>query len=361
MNRVQKASVILLFAFPFFSLCFGCEKGSSQPAPEQKIYNVQVRVAEKKPLRPFVEAIGTLYPNDEVTVSTEVDGILRELRVEEGDKVSKDMLLAVIDDTDYGLEVKRAEAALLQAEATVANTQSEFKRKETLYKKDLVPQQELDNVTTRVALAEAEVERAKAALALARQKLTKTKIFSPLAGFVRLKRVSKGEFVKNGNPLLVIIQSNPIKLRFTMSEKDVGKVKTGQEVSLRVDAFRGREFTGEVRTIFPNLDEKTRTLLVEALVPNSEGTLKPGLFANVTLYTGQAKEAVLVPITALLYEEAKVKVFVEEEGKAREKVVKLGSKYGELMEVVEGLQAGEKVVVAGQQNLSEGVKLNVAQ
>jgi membrane fusion protein (multidrug efflux system) len=166
--------------------------------------------------------------------------------------------------------------------------------------------------------------------------------------------------VKNGTPLFVIIQSNPIKLRFTMTERDVGKVKNGQDVSLRVDAFPEREFKGEVTTIYPSLEEKTRTLLVEALVPNPEGILKPGLFAKVILYTGQAKETVVIPVTALLYEETKVKVFVEEKGHAKEKAVQVGSKYGEFMEIVGGLQGGEKVVVAGQQNLSEGGKLNVA-
>ncbi|MCX5907319.1 MAG: efflux RND transporter periplasmic adaptor subunit, partial [Deltaproteobacteria bacterium] len=148
--------------------------------------------------------------------------------------------------------------------------------------------------------------------------------------------------------------------RFTLAEKDVGRVQADQDVYLRVEAFPGREFQGKVRTIYPSLEEKTRTLLVEALVPNPEGLLKPGFFAKVVLYTGQGRETVVIPITALLYEEARVKVFVEEGGRAKEKFVKLGSKYGEVMEIVEGLQTGEKVVVAGQQNLSEGVKLNVA-
>ena len=166
--------------------------------------------------------------------------------------------------------------------------------------------------------------------------------------------------MKNGAALFVIIQSNPIKLRFTVTERDVGKVKIGQDVSLRVDAFPEREFKGDVTTIYPSLEEKTRTLLVEALVPNPEESLKPGFFAKVILYTGPPKETVVIPVTALLYEETKVRIFVEEGGRAKVRDVKPGSKYGELMEIVEGLQEGEKVVVAGQQNLSEGVKVNVA-
>ena len=389
-----------------------CEKASSKPAVEERVYNVQIQEAGKKLLRPFVEAIGTLNPYDDITVSTEVDGLLRDLFVDEGTKVTKGMLLAAIDDPDYAIEVKRAggvveaagsrlqqlvtgarpqEIQLAKAEvdqtlADMEKRKADRERAKALYEKKYISAQEWDATRTtyevavayhkkarenyalvvegprqeEITSARAQLDQAQSALSLARQKLAKTKIFSPLGGIVRVRKVSKGEFLKNGSPLFVIIQSHPIKLRFTLAEKDVGRVRADQDVYLRVEAFPGREFQGKVRTIYPSLEEKTRTLLVEALVPNPEGLLKPGFFAKVILYTGQGRETVVIPITALLYEEARVKVFVEEGGRAKEKFVKLGSKYGEVMEIVEGLQTGEKVVVAGQQNLSEGVKLNVA-
>jgi len=409
-----KAKVVSAFLFALFFLPFlnACEKASTKTPTEERVYNVQVRAAERQPLRPFLEAIGTLNPYDEVTISSEIEGILKDLKVEEGTRVSKDMLLAVIDDVDYGLEVKRAEGVLGAADsklqqlltgarpqeiqlakaevnqtlADLEKRKADMDRAEKLYQGQYIAAQEWDSARTayavavayhqkakenyalvvegprkeEIAQARAQLDQSRAALSLARQKLNKTKIFSPLAGYVRTKKVSKGEFVKNGTPLLVIIQSNPIKLRFTLSEKDAGKVKTAQDVSLKVEAFPEREFKGEVATVYPNLEEKTRTLLVEAWVPNPEGILKPGLFAKVILYTGQNRETVVVPVTALLYEEEKVKVFVDEGGVAKEKYVKPGRKYGELMEIVEGIQEGEKVVVAGQQNLSQGVKLNVA-
>ncbi len=219
--------------------------------------------------------------------------------------------------------------------------------------------QQYDDVTTRLSLSEAEVERAKASLSLARLKLQKTRITSPIACVVKEKRVSAGDFVKNGTPLFVIIQPNPLKLRFTVPEKDVGRLKVNQEIVLTVDGFAGREFKGKVNIVFPNVEEKTRTLQVEALVPNSDGVLKPGLFAKVTLYTAGERETIVVPVTSLLYEAEKVKVFIIDGDRAKERLVKLGSKYGELMEILDGVQKGEKVVAAGQQNLSEGAKVNV--
>jgi membrane fusion protein (multidrug efflux system) len=342
-------------------LLFPACKNKESKSVEEKVFNVHIQDVVKKPLKPFIESIGTLNPFEEVTISAEVEGVMRSVKVEEGTQVSKGMLLAAIDDTDYGLEVKRAEAALRQTEATLENTRLEFKRKDALHREELVTKQQYDDVVTRLSLAEAEVDRAKAFLSLARLKLLKTKITSPIACVVKEKRVSVGDFVKNGTPLFVIIQPNPLKLRFTVPEKDVGRLKINQEVVLTVDGFAGREFKGKVNIVFPNVEEKTRTLQVEALILNSDGVLKPGLFAKVILYTADERDTVVVPITALLYEAETVKVFIIEGDRAKERKVKLGSKYGEMMEIVEGVKEGEKVVATGQQNLSAGAKVSIQQ
>jgi membrane fusion protein (multidrug efflux system) len=341
-------------------ICISCKKRESKPV-EEKVFNVHIQDVVKKPLKPFIESIGTLNPFEEVTVSAEVEGVLRSVKVEEGAQISKGMLLAAIDDSDYGLEVKRAEAALRQAEATLENTKLEFKRKEALFKEELVTKQQYDDVATRLSLADAEVERARASLALARLKLSKTKIISPIACVIKEKKVSAGDFVKNGTPLFVIIQPNPLKLRFTVPEKEVGRLKINQEVALKVDGFPGSEFKGRVNIVFPNVEEKTRTLQVEALVPNNNGILKPGLFAKVVLYTASERDTIVVPVTALLYEADKVKVFIITGDRAQERDVKLGSKYGEFMEIVEGVKEGEKIVAIGQQNLSGGSKVSIQQ
>jgi membrane fusion protein, multidrug efflux system len=360
---MKKGSYVSALSIFFIAVCSllsfnACNKNEAKKA-EEKTVNVRVQSALDKPLRPFIDALGTLNPNEEVTVSAEIEGILKSVKVDEGTAVSKGMILATIDDTNYTYEVRRDEAALKQAEANLANTKLEFKRKDALHKEELVTQQQFDDVSTRISLGESEIERTKALLSLARERLAKTKIYSPLACVVKEKKVSTGDFVKNGTPLFSIIQTNPLKLNFAVPEKDVGKVKMNQDVSLRVDGFPDREFKGWVNIIYPHVEEKTRTLMVEALVPNERGTLKPGLFAKVTLYTGAEKGTVIVPVTSLLYEEERVRVFVIEGDRARERQVKLGSKYGEMMEIIEGLKGGERVAVSGQQNLSDGVKVAV--
>ncbi len=333
----------------------GCGKKSAG----DKAVNVIVQAAENRKVRPYIESTGTLNPNEEIVMGAEIDGIVRTVKVDERTVVTKGMLLATLDDTEYAHEVIRAKAALKQTEASLANTKMEFSRKDALYKEQLVTRQQYDDVFTRLTLAESEVDRARAALVIANQKLAKTRLHAPTACRVKEKKVSVGDFVKNGTPMLVLIQPAPLKLRFSVPERDIGRMKVGQEVHVRVDAFPGREFVGKVSIVFPSLEEKTRSLTVEALIPNGQDELKPGLFAKVRLYTGDEQDTVLVPVTSLLYEGDRVRLYVIEGTTARERAVKLGNKYGEFMEISSGLKAGEMVVVAGQQNLSEGAKVSV--
>ena len=358
-DKFKIIAIISLLFLIFVVMPLGCKKNEAK-VTEEKVMNVKVLAAEMKSFRPFVETVGTMKPNEEVIVSSEVDGIVKNLRVNEGASVSKGMVLVEINETDYRLEVNRADAALRQAEASLANAKLEYERKASLYKEELVTKQQFDDISARLALADGELDRAKASLSLAKEKLSKTKIYSPLEGIVREKRLTKGDYVRNGSQLLWIVQTDPLKLSFTVPEKDMGKLKIGQDVLFKVDTYPDTEFKGRLGTIYPSLEEKTRTLQVEALVPNHDNRLKPGLFAKVTLYTGQARDIVIVPITAVLYEDSRVKVFIAEGERAKERPVKIGTKYGEYLEIVEGIQKGEMVVVAGQNNLAEGVKMNVA-
>jgi membrane fusion protein (multidrug efflux system) len=289
-----------------------------------------------------------------------LDGILKSIRVEEGSPVTQGQLIAEIKETDYRLDTERAEIALKQAEGSLVNAKQEYQRKEALYLKELVAKQQFDDMSARLILAQGDVDRARAGLDLAREKLAKANIYAPMAGAVKEKRVTVGEYIRNGTFLVSIIRTDMLKLSFTVTEKDVGSLREGQDVVFTVDAFPGREFRGQLRTIYPCLEEKTRSLLLEAVLTNAERSLKPGLFARVTLYTGPARDTVVAPITALLYDNSTTKLFVVEGDRAKEREVKTGRKYGEFMEITGGLKENEIVVTVGQNNLMEGVLVNVA-
>ncbi len=362
LGRVARSRSLMVLAFFLCVSVFavlGCGK-QEQKAVKERAVNVRVWTVESRSLRPFVESIGTLNPYEIVNVSSELDGILKTIHVDEGSPVTPGQVIAMIKETDYQLAVEQAIAILKQAEAALANAKLEHQRKEALYREELVTKQQFDDVVARLAVAQGDVERAVAGLDLAKEKMTKTKIHAPMAGSIKEKKVTAGDYIRNGTFLVSIIRTDLLKLSFSISEKDVGSLRTGQDVSFAVDAFPGREFRGQVKTIYPHLEEKTRSLQVEAVVSNTDRSLKPGLFARVTLYTGPARATVVVPITALLYDNSTTKLFVAEGNRAKERKVQAGRKYGEFMEIVEGLKAKEIVVTVGQNNLMEGVLVNVA-
>ena len=365
-----------------------CEKKEVKLPDKERIAKVRVYAAETVPLKPFIETIGNLNPYDEIFISAEVGGTLKAVKVDSGAKVTKGMILAVIDDIDYTLEIQKAESILKQAEASarqaeaalnqantsLSNTELQYQRKQALFKEQLLSKQKIDDISTRVSIArndvakakatlsftKAEVERAKVGIKIAKQKLSKTKIYSPLDGVIKERKISAGTYVRGGSHLFTITQNNPIRLNFTITAKDIGKIRKGQNVSFAVTAFPHREFKGKVNIIHPGLDEKTRTLRVEALAPNQDGLLKPGLFTHTRLYIGDEQDTILIPAISLLYEGNNVKVFVVEDDRAKEIFVKTGKRHSEMIEITEGLNGGEQVIVAGQHNLSEGVKVNVA-
>jgi membrane fusion protein (multidrug efflux system) len=356
-RAMQSLSLILILLMANFVLVACTKEKKAQP---ERAVNVRIATAEKKQIQPYLETTGTLKADEEVTVSSEVDGIVRQIKVNEGSPVNKGTFLVEINEIDYMLDWKRSEAALKQAGANLANAKAEYKRKDTLYKEELITRQQFDDMTTKLALAEAELDRAKATLASSKEKLARTKVYSPLTGAVKEKKVSVGDYVRNGTPLLQLIKVDPLKLDFTISEKDAAALKIGQEVAFNVDSYPRKDFKGRITLLYPHVEEKTRTLQAEAMVPNGNHLLKPGFFARTLIYTTTTREGVMCPITALLHDNSNIRIYVVDSGKAHERIVKLGGKYGEYVEIMEGLKENEQIVVVGQNNLSEGVKVNVA-
>lgn len=353
-NRFLPVVIMIIAAILFFPACAKKEKPQAV-----KVINVRLGEVVKKKIKPYIETVGTLKPFDATLISPEVDGIIKNVYFDEGKTVKKGDLLAEIIDTDFKLDLQRADAGLKQAQASLANTKIEYERKMALLKEELVTKQQFDDVSMRLIIAENDLNKAKATLELARQRLSKTRIKSPINGAVKEKKVTAGDFARASVPIGTLIIIDPLKLEFSVTEKDVSRIRKGQDVVFTIEAYKDKEFVGRVNTIYPGLDDRSRTLTVEALVPNSNSALKSGFFTKVKIYTEQEKEAVLVPTTAIVYDESKSKVFILEGGTAKEKLVKTGDTYGDLIEITEGLSGGEKLIVVGQNNLADGIKVNV--
>ena len=237
-DKCKAIAIISLLFLIFVVMNLGCTKNEAK-VTEEKVMNVKVLAAEMKSFRPFVETIGTLKPNEEVIVSSEVDGIVKNLRVNEGSSVSKGMVLVEINETDYRLEVNRADAALRQAEASLANAKLEYERKASLYKEELVTKQQFDDISARLALADGELDRAKASLSLAKEKLLKNKNIFSIGGYCQGKKANKRGLCQKWVATLMDRADGSVKIEFYRTRKGYGKAKDRPGCS-----FQGRYVSG---------------------------------------------------------------------------------------------------------------------
>jgi len=208
----------------------------------------------------------------------------------------------------------------------------------------------LDSVGQQLAA----VEQQKAALALAKKGLTDTVVRSPITGAVKEKHVSRGTYLMINGKIVTLVKINPLRLRADIPESSAAAVRTGQTINLTVDAFPNRAFTGRVVRIGPSLDEKTRALTVEAEVANSGNLLRPGMFAKSRLITSANAPVVMVPQRAIAPAAGLSKVFVIENGKAVERIVKTGVTDGDQIEIAEGVKDGEIVATSNLDKLTTG-------
>jgi membrane fusion protein (multidrug efflux system) len=207
--------------------------------------------------------------------------------------------------------------------------------------------------------AEAQVRQREAGLDLGKKRLGDTTVPSPIAGLVARRHVAVGEFVKDNTPLFTVVAIDPLKYTGTVPERFAPDLRVGQEVRLQVDAYAGRTFPGRVTRIAPVVDMQTRTLALEAQVPNRPALLKPGFFARGLVLTRQQAQAAFVPAEAVAYVVGISKVFVVADGKAAERQVKTGLREGGQVEILGGVQPGDVVAVSGLGQLYDGAPVQV--
>ncbi len=371
----------------------------TKDAPEETLLVTVTPVRTQKVQR-TVEFVGTLYPNEEVTVSSEVEGRIGSLSVDLGDRVTRGQILAKIDDKDFRLAVEQTEGSLketlaklglekvpppnfhlektslvIRAKAELDNAHANYKRMKTLYDEKIISAQEFDAAETRYKTAVASyknsLEEARALLATAssreaqlgraKEKLKDTTVYAPLAGSISKRLVSSGEFVKVGSQLFTIVQDNPLKLRGLIPERFTPDIRTGQEVEIRVDAYPDSPFRGKLIRISPAAEVASRSFLVEGLVENPARILKPGFFAKAAIVTHVDPKALTVPQQALVTFAGVTKVFVVENAVARERIVQTGGRVGSNeVEIKAGLRPGELVAISGLTRLTNGVPVRVS-
>jgi RND family efflux transporter MFP subunit len=202
-------------------------------------------------------------------------------------------------------------------------------------------------------------EAARARVALAKKSLADTSIRAPFAGLVAERAVSIGDYVTRGNRVATIVRIDPIRVELTVPEQSVSLVKVGQRVRLTVDAYPGQEFTATVRFVSPSLRADQRALTVEAIAPNADARLKPGLFATALIQQPVSAPALVVPVTAVETFTGTSRVYVVKRDTVQERIVTTGETVGGQVEITSGLSQGEVVAAEPKGRLSDGASVRV--
>lgn len=299
-------------------------------------------------------AIGSLVAERGVTLGAELPGTVREIAFESGAFVKRGALLVRLDTS-----AEEAQLAAAQAEASLGHVNLERARR--LRQDEVNAQADLDAAETRAAQADATVANLRAVIA-------KKNIRAPFDGRIAIRQVELGQVVSPGTPIASLQSVTPIHADFWLPQQALAELERGQRTRLRVDAFPGASWDGEITTVNPEVDPATRNVRVRATFPNADGRLRPGMFANVEVLSSESRPVLTVPATAVIFAPYGDSVFAIEEKKdqagrtttvARQKFVRTGERRGDLVAVLSGLQAGETVVGSGAFRLRNGAAVAV--
>ncbi len=298
-----------------------------------------------------------------VNITAQRIGKILKLYFDEGDEVKAGDLIAELDVSEVKANLKKAEAELKEAEFNLINTRVEYKRKETLFKEELVTQQQLDDVQTRLSIAEAGLERAKAAHDIAQLQYKYSFIRSPVSGVMAERTVDVGDTVTIGPIIASIVDLHDLYISAPIDEADVGNVSLGQTVKITMDAYLGEVFYGKVIKISPiviGARQETRTFEVRVSISDRGPILKPGMSADVEIIIGEVKDTLIVPSHTIIDKGSEKIVYVVEHGRAKQRRVKTGLFNWSFTEIKAGLKKGEKVIITPDKTgFKEGVRVKV--
>jgi RND family efflux transporter MFP subunit len=314
---------------------------------------------------------GDIEAEFEVKVFSKFPDRIEFFFVDEGQYIKKGSPIAGILATTMEQAVKQAEAGFAAARSQEANLKLDFERAQRLAKENAMSQQQYDAIKTQYDAVQAQMQQAEAALASVKSQLDDATITAPIAGIIGKRYYDPGDVANPGLPLVSIVQMDRVKISFNATELDLGKLKTGQTVNVKVKAYPDQKFLGTISKISPILDPMTRMAEIEVMVSNSEKLLKPGMYAIAEVITGILKNVRVVPRIAAIEsttmeridgEDIVVKnfyVYVADGDHAVQKKLDIQYVNHRVLAVNSGIEVGDQLVVSGQNNLRDGVAVSV--
>jgi RND family efflux transporter MFP subunit len=379
-------------------LTSACGTAKGEPAANTNAtaaISISVAAAREESITRFLKVTGTLAAEEEAEVAAEIQGRVIGTPVERGTRVAEGADLIRVSPAEAQAQAAEAEANAAQLEGRlglsggaefdidrvpeVANAraqltlaQGDFDRAKMLFEKKLLSQADFDQRSAQAEVARRQAEIAKngamqqyqgllaarARVVLARKALADTVVRAPFAGVVGQRLVSVGDYVTRGTKVASVLRTSPLRVQLTVPEQYSAEVAVGRSVSFEVDASPGKKFVGQVRYVSPALEANSRTLVVEAVVPNDAGELKPGSFATALIEQANQSPGILTPAAAVRTVSGTSRVFVVSGNKVEERIVTIGQPVGDLIEITSGLKAGETVATSSIAQLADGAPVD---
>lgn len=314
---------------------------------------VNVAEVSEELWRPRVSSVGTVVAVQGTLVRAEAEGIVREITFNAGSVVKAGDVLAQLD-----VDVERAQLRAAEAAAELARLS--FDRAEELIVSRGIPQAGFDSAANNLKQAEAQVDSIRAVIA-------KKTVRAPFSGKLGIRRISIGQFLEKGSPVVSLHSLDPVYVEFSIPQQRLSDLSEGLKVAVSSDSFPGQPFEGRITAINPDIDPATRNVRVQATLANPDGRLRPGMFVSVDTVLARTEKVLLIPETAVLHAPFGDSVFVVEEGQAaqdgakplvvRQQFVRLGARQGDFVVVTEGVAVGESIVSTGAFKLRPGMSV----
>lgn len=340
-------SAFLALAWVGLNACDNTQSSTGAVNGSKVPRRVPVTVVEVQPapMRDVLFLPGSSEPWEDVVVAADASGRIEWTGPREGERVRRGTLLARIDVAALKARLEHAEAAFRLAD-------EQFKRRKSLREREIIPQEDLDRSETQRTLALKELEQA-------RVMHGRGSPCAPIDGVINSCYVDAGEFIETGKPLVNIVNIARIKINVQVPEMDVRFIRPGMKTPLHIDALPGREFEGTVDFVAFKADPATKTFLVRTVVENPEGLIRPGMIGRVAFLRQVIADAIAVPLFAVVDRGGERLIFVEKDGIAHSRTIRIGVIEADRVQITAGLAAGERLIVKGQADVEDGMKVEV--
>ena len=329
---------------------------------------VELGTVRRAAISDEIMVVGNLIGEATVAVAPRAAGRLQEVYVRLGDRVNRGQRIAKIEDFELQEQIKQAEAAQEVASATIRQREADLalaltnvERSRSLFERQLLPKQTLDDNEARYQSAQAQLDLARAQAVQSKARLDElqinmgnTVITSPTNGFISRRLVDPGASVGQNAPVVEVVDISRVRLVANVVERDLNELQAGDPTRVQVDAYPGETFTGRIARVSPILDPATRTAPIEVEIPNPDFRLKPGMYARVGVTMGTKKDALVIPSDAMADLGGRRGVFQVQNGTAIFRTVQVGTEQQNVVEILGGLTEGEQVITTGARALRDG-------